>query len=461
MPFPITITISADGTVSVGDPPPANVRSIVVAIEAKRKAVYPYAAVAIDRQQSIGGVWYNGCRTAAARAQNAEGPISGTAGAVIQALDLPLIQSGAIPASTSIWVEIQSDASGHPSGTVLARSADIEARTVDQVGTGPWAHFIFPTPVAPAGSYHIVLRGDYPISATNFVLWGGTVADSFAGALARQSIDGVTWNAAATWGTTYAVQDHGFKVFVAATVGCIEPDPPFTFHLVSGTIDAGDGFSGALTRDAGDAPGVYTIRQGTLSLDPAKYALSVIAANLTIVAVPTPTQSGMAIALAGQSNAVNGAAAIGAWTHVAITSSVSGQAIQNWDVGGANWPALAAALASTSIAAFVWWQGESDAGPGLVDVYAAKLRDLIARVRAIKGATLPVVLVGIGPACPSFLEPHRTTIHEIQRTIGADPHNTFVETAAIDYNGGQHCTDPDGYRDAAYRIAEALGATSV
>ncbi len=43
-------------------------------------------------------------------------------------------------------------------------------------------------------------------------------------------------------------------------------DPALTYQITSGSAVAGDGFTGALTRDAGENVGSYAIKQGTLSL---------------------------------------------------------------------------------------------------------------------------------------------------------------------------------------------------
>ena len=64
-----------------------------------------------------------------------------------------------------------------------------------------------------------------------------------------------------------------------------QPDPALTYHITSGTLVAGDGFTGALTRAAGEAVSgsPYAILQGTLTLG-SNYNLSYVGANLTIQA---------------------------------------------------------------------------------------------------------------------------------------------------------------------------------
>jgi hypothetical protein len=45
-----------------------------------------------------------------------------------------------------------------------------------------------------------------------------------------------------------------------------DPDPPFTYTIVSGALQNNDTFKGALGRQSGEDVGKYPIQQGTLSL---------------------------------------------------------------------------------------------------------------------------------------------------------------------------------------------------
>jgi hypothetical protein len=64
-----------------------------------------------------------------------------------------------------------------------------------------------------------------------------------------------------------------------------EVDPNLTYSVTSGTLLAGDVFTGALTREAGEAVDSYQIQQGTLAL-PAYYTLTYVDANLTVTSRP-------------------------------------------------------------------------------------------------------------------------------------------------------------------------------
>ena len=58
-------------------------------------------------------------------------------------------------------------------------------------------------------------------------------------------------------------------------------DPALTFQITSGSLAAGDGFTGSLVRAAGENVGSYAIQKGTLALS-TNYTLTYIGASLTI-----------------------------------------------------------------------------------------------------------------------------------------------------------------------------------
>ncbi len=58
-------------------------------------------------------------------------------------------------------------------------------------------------------------------------------------------------------------------------------DPQLTYTIVSGSLAGSDQITGELTRDAGEFPGTYTIRQGTLAVS-SNYQLTFINGTLTI-----------------------------------------------------------------------------------------------------------------------------------------------------------------------------------
>jgi hypothetical protein len=62
----------------------------------------------------------------------------------------------------------------------------------------------------------------------------------------------------------------------------MQPDPELTYQVTYGELLAGDAFSGNLTREPGEMPGIYPILQGTLSL-PQYYEITFEGATLTII----------------------------------------------------------------------------------------------------------------------------------------------------------------------------------
>jgi hypothetical protein len=72
------------------------------------------------------------------------------------------------------------------------------------------------------------------------------------------------------------------------TFGDLDPTS-FTYHISSGALEAGDDFTGALTRVSGEAVGSYAIQKGTLAIDNSgsgkTYNLTFVSANFTITAL--------------------------------------------------------------------------------------------------------------------------------------------------------------------------------
>ena len=69
-----------------------------------------------------------------------------------------------------------------------------------------------------------------------------------------------------------------------------DADPGLAYTITSGSLDPMDAFTGALTRDAGEDAGTYTIRQGSLMLN-SNYIITFVPAFLTISAKPVTVQA--------------------------------------------------------------------------------------------------------------------------------------------------------------------------
>jgi hypothetical protein len=104
---------------------------------------------------------------------------------------------------------------------------------------------------------------------------------------------------------------------------------------------------------------------------------------------------------------------------------------------------------TTGIDAFVWWQGSGDAGRLSTEEYAAKLRQLIAVVRA-SHPQLPVRVMEIADF------PIRAAVKEAQRQVATDPNVQMIPTADLPLDSTGHHL-PSGYVEIRDRISRSLG----
>jgi hypothetical protein len=136
--------------------------------------------------------------------------------------------------------------------------------------------------------------------AFTYTLIGELVAgDSFSGGLGRVGGEDVgtyaIFQATLTAGDNYSITYNGALLTInprpievtadAKSKVYGDTDPGLTYHISDGTLVAGDAFTGALTRVAGEKVGNYAIEQGTLALS-TNYTLTYIPASLTITAKP-------------------------------------------------------------------------------------------------------------------------------------------------------------------------------
>lgn len=116
----------------------------------------------------------------------------GTAG-LLEAVSITLSRAGAV--SGRVWVTIEADSAGAPSGTPLATSDKLYA---DQIATGVgYVRLLFRTQptLATSTTYWLVLQGDYTRSDTVFIGWSGVAAGGYANGSAQQ-YNGTAWSAA-------------------------------------------------------------------------------------------------------------------------------------------------------------------------------------------------------------------------------------------------------------------------
>ena len=147
------------------------------------------------------------------------------------------------------------------------------------------------TAVAASKTY-----GDADPSFTYTLTSGSLVnGDSFTGSLSRAAGSNVGTYAitqgTVTLGGNYTISYTGANLTITAKSIAIaaaaksktygDTDPALTYAVISGSLVAGDAFTGALTRNSGEAVGTYAITQGSLALT-SNYALTYTGANLTI-----------------------------------------------------------------------------------------------------------------------------------------------------------------------------------
>jgi len=111
-----------------------------------------------------------------------------------------------------IWVTVEADTAGEPSGTALATSRvmDVSRLPTDKARV----RFIFDTntSVTMGTSYFLVYQGDYTLSDANYTTWWGMIAGGYADGIAKEFRGG--------WVTCLAFtgnQDLWFKTFIEST----------------------------------------------------------------------------------------------------------------------------------------------------------------------------------------------------------------------------------------------------
>jgi hypothetical protein len=171
---------------------------------------------------------------------------------------------------------------------------------------------------------------------------------------------------------------------------------------------------------------------------------------------PMPVPA-VTLGLSGQSNALAVRPFLERVDRV-VGYQVPSTRIACWDIddvafeGNRCWHQLLRTL-TVPLDAFVWWQGEADAGTAQ---YYARLDALVRRVRAASlNLQLPVAVVQLGPAStrvlggPGFVA---------QRWARTDAHAVYVPTHDLEFEpDGIHMTAA-GYAAAARRIDQMLRA---
>ena len=175
---------------------------------------------------------------------------------------------------------------------------------------------IDPRPITVTAGAVARIYGDADPALTYQITSGSLVAgDSFSGALTRAAGENVGAYAIAQ--STLALSPNYTLTYVGAnftidprpitvTAGAVariygDADPALTYQITSGSLVAGDSFSGALTRAAGENVGAYAIAQSTLALSP-NYTLTYVGANFTIDPRPITVTAGAVARIYGDAD---------------------------------------------------------------------------------------------------------------------------------------------------------------
>jgi len=130
----------------------------------------------------------------------------GTTG-LLEMVDLGLLKLNS--PTGRVWVTVEADTSGSPSGTPLATSDKLD---VSQIAPAlQWVRFPFRAPVSLTSgtTYHLVLQGDFTPHASNNINWYGKGGGSSYANGAWESYNGSVW-------ATTSTSDFEFKTYVTA-----------------------------------------------------------------------------------------------------------------------------------------------------------------------------------------------------------------------------------------------------
>ena len=115
------------------------------------------------------------------------------------------------------------------------------------------------------------------------------------------------------------------------------------------------------------------------------------------------------------------------------------------------------ALSAGTLKGILWHQGESDSNRELAPGYAAKLHDLVARLRReLAAPTVPFLAGQLGQFAGSPWNEFKTRVDQAHRALPAHvPHTAFVRSDGLKDKGDKTHFDADAYREFGRRYAVA------
>jgi hypothetical protein len=129
-------------------------------------------------------------------------------GRQVKTVTLMLKRKGTIASGKKIFITLEADSSGAPSGTALGTSASVDPAAIGASSYEP-VTFTFAEPVdlTDDAKYHIVLQGDYDASGDNQILWRAATVSSGGNSATYDS----AWSATATLDLEAYVMQFNFS----------------------------------------------------------------------------------------------------------------------------------------------------------------------------------------------------------------------------------------------------------
>lgn len=140
-------------------------------------------------------------------------------------VDVKLIRTGS-PVG-NIWFTIEGNNGGVPNGTPLATSDKYDAARIQTTALFLRVPFRTPATLSVATQYHLVMYGDYTVSASNFISWrmDGSAASYANGSKALFDSDTSTW-------TLDTDDDLLFKVYITENDVAFVPPAGYSHGLI-------------------------------------------------------------------------------------------------------------------------------------------------------------------------------------------------------------------------------------
>lgn len=116
------------------------------------------------------------------------------------------------------------------------------------------------------------------------------------------------------------------------------------------------------------------------------------------------------------------------------------------------------ALPAGTIKGILWHQGESDAQAGLAETYAAKLQDLVKRLRElVKSPDMPFIAGQMGMFDGVPWSPEKVVVDQAHRDLPKQvPHTAFVTAEGLQHKGDKVHFDSKSFRELGKRYAAAF-----